>query len=319
MTCANATERSVDNKSMLNRVLEIAEENRYLSLNRGFIVIKNKDCELGSVPLDDIAVLLLSAQSVTITKNILNALSERGCITVLCGKNYSPQSMVLPEATHYLFSKIVKTQINASLPFKKRIWQQIVIKKIRNQALALKFCGKENKLIEKIAKMVDSGDTKNREAYAARMYWKILFGEDFIRDKNGDGINALLNYGYAVMRAGMARAVCSAGLFPALGIHHDNNLNQFCLVDDLFEIYRPMVDLIVFKMIENGESELVPESKKILVKALQIKVRTSEGISSAVRSMQYYAASYVRALEEKHPALDLPDWEDNADGITIVE
>lgn len=304
---------------MLNRVLEIAEENRYLSLHRGFIVIKNKDCELGSVPLDDIAVLLLSAQSVTITKNILNALSERGCITVLCGKNYSPQSMVVPESSHCFFSKIVKTQINASLPFKKRIWQQIVIKKIMNQALALKFCGKENPLIERIAKMVDSGDTKNREAYAARMYWKSLFGEDFIRDKNGDGANALLNYGYAVMRAGMARAICAAGLLPALGVHHDNNLNQFCLVDDLFEIYRPIVDIIVFKIIENGGVELVPESKKILAKALQIKVRTSEGVSSAVQSMQYLAASYVRALEGKNPALDLPDWEDNADGITIVE
>lgn len=306
---------------MLNRVLEIAEENRYLSLNRGFIVIKDKDTELGSVPLDDIAVLLLSAQSITITKNILNALSERGCITVLCGKNYSPQSMVIPEATHYLFSKIIKTQINASLPFKKRIWQQVVIKKIQNQALALKFCGKEKDslLVEKISKMVDSGDTQNREAYAARMYWKALFGDDFIRDKDGDGLNALLNYGYAVMRAGMARAVCSAGLMPALGIHHDNNLNQFCLVDDLFEIYRPLVDCVVFKLYSEGEYELSPEIKRTLAKTLKIKLRTQEGASPAVLSMQYLAASYVRALEEKSPIIELPDWEVNENGITIIE
>lgn len=306
---------------MLNRVLEICEENRYLSLNRGFIVIRNKEAELGSVPLDDIAVMLLSAQSVTVTKNILNALSERGCITVLCGKNYSPQSMVIPEASHCFFSRIIKNQISASLPFKKRIWRQIVIRKIRNQALALRFCGKESEapLIEKISKMVDSGDTKNREAYAARMYWKALFGSGFIRDKNGNGVNALLNYGYAVMRAGMARAVCSAGLLPALGIHHDNNMNQFCLVDDLFEIYRPLVDLVVFKLSGDGQTELVPENKRILAKTLQIKLRTEEGISPAVVSMQYVAASYVRALEQKNPAIELPDWEANEDGITVIE
>ena len=306
---------------MLNRVLEIAEENRYLSLNRGFIVIKSKETELGSVPLDDIAVLLLSAQSITITKNILNALSERGCITVLCGKNYAPQSMIIPENSHYLFSKIIKSQINTSLPFKKRIWQQVVIKKIQNQALSLKYCGKYEKvsLIEKIARMVDSGDTKNREAYAARMYWKALFGDEFIRDKNGDGINSLLNYGYAIMRAGMARAICSAGLMPALGIHHDNDTNQFCLVDDLFEIYRPLIDCIVFKLYEKGENELTPETKRTLAKALQIELCSKEGKSPVVLTMHQLVSSYVHALEDKSPVIELPAWGENANGITIIE
>ncbi len=307
---------------MLNRVLEISQENRYISLNRGFIVIKEKDTELASIPLDDIAVLLLSAQSVVITKNILNALSERDCITVLCGKNYSPQSMVIPEASHCMFAKIVKSQINASLPLKKRIWQQIVIQKIKNQALSLKHCGKEADavLINKIASMVDSGDTKNREAYAARMYWKSLFGEKFIRNKDGDdSINIMLNYGYAVMRAGMTRAVCAGGLLPSLGIHHDNNLNQFCLADDLFEIYRPMVDVLVYKMTSDGEQELTPENKKQLVKALKIKVKTSQGFSPALQSMHYLVSSYVHSLEEKKVVIDLPDWEVNNDGITIIE
>ena len=295
---------------MLNRVLEICEENRYLSLSRGFIVIQHGSEELGKVPLDDIGVLLLSAQGVTFSKNILNALAEKGCITILCGKNYAPQSMVLPVYSHYHFAKIIKNQINASLPLKKRIWQQIVIQKIKNQALALKLCKKEEsvQLIEKIATMVKSGDSENREAYAARMYWKALFGKDFIRDKDLPGINAFLNYGYAIMRSAMARAVCSSGLLPSLGIHHDNNLNQFALADDLFEIYRPIVDCVVFKLFTDESSELTPELKIKLTNVLWIKVHTTEGDSPAFQSMQYMAASYVHALEDKKAAIDMPVW-----------
>lgn len=118
---------------MLNRVLEIAEENRYLSLKRGFIVIQQGNEELGSVPLDDIAVLLLSAQGVTLTKNVINALSEKGCITVFCGKNYTPVSMVLPIASHTYFTKIIKTQINASEPLRKRVWQKLLYRKLKTR------------------------------------------------------------------------------------------------------------------------------------------------------------------------------------------
>lgn len=294
---------------MLNRVLEICEENRYLSLNRGFIVIKHDSEELGKVPLDDIGVLLLSAQGVSFSKNILNALAEKGCITILCGKNYAPQSMVLPLYSHYHFAKIIKNQIDASLPLKKRIWQQIVIQKIKNQALTLKLCKKEDvELLEKIASMVKSGDSENREAYAARMYWKALFGKDFIRDKDLPGINSFLNYGYAIMRSAMARAVCSSGLIPSLGIHHDNNLNQFALADDLFEIYRPMIDCIVYRIYSDDLQELTPEIKRKLTDALWIKVHTAEGDSPAFQSMQYMTASYVHALEDKKAAIDLPVW-----------
>lgn len=310
-----------DINGMLNRVIEICQENRYLSLKRGFLVIHEGESEIGTVPLDDIAVLVLSAQQITMTKNVLNALSENGCITILCGKNYSPQSMIIPTYSHYLFTKILKNQIEASIPFKKRMWQQVVVQKITNQALALKYCGKEDEsvLIKKIASLVDSGDTKNREAYAARMYWKFLFGDDFIRDKDGDGINALLNYGYAIVRSAMARAVCAGGLLPSLGIHHDNKTNQFCLVDDIFEVYRPLIDCIVYRLVQNNETALTPDVKKVLAQSLQIKVHTREGDSSAIQSMQYLVASYVNALEYKKPVIELPDWGVNGDGITIIE
>lgn len=299
---------------MLNRVLEIHEENRYLSLNRGFIVIQHGSEELGRVPLDDVGVLLLSAQSVSFSKNILNALAEKGCVSILCGKNYTPQSMVLPVYSHYLFAKILKNQINSSLPFRKRIWQQVVVKKIQNQALTLRLCGKDSGFLERIATTVKSGDSDNREAYAARLYWKSLFGKEFTRDKDLEGVNSFLNYGYAIMRASMARAVCSSGLLPSLGIHHENHLNQFALADDLFEIYRPIVDYIVFNLNPAEETELNHEYKTKLADALWIKVHTSQGDSPAFQSMQYLTASYVRALEDGKAVIDLPEWEGEESG-----
>lgn len=306
---------------MLSRVLEIQEENRCLSLSRGFAVIQHGTEELGRVPLDDIGVLLLSAQGVSVSKNLLNAIAEKGGVTVLCGKNYIPQGMVLPVYSHYLFAKVIKNQIEASVPFRKRIWQQVVVRKIRNQALALRLCGmeKESVLIDKIATMVKSGDPDNREAYAARMYWKALFGKDFSRNRNLPGINSFLNYGYAVMRASMARAVCSSGLLPALGIHHDNYLNQFALADDLFEIYRPMVDCLVFGMGLPEKAELGREYKAKLTDALWIKLHTLQGDSPAFQSMQYLTASYVHALEDGKAAIDLPEWEGNEDGKARAE
>lgn len=295
---------------MLSRVLEIYDENRYLSLNRGFIEVHCGNELLGSVPLDDIGVLLLSAQSVTVTKHILNALSERGAVTVLCGKNYMPQSMVLPVANHYLFAKVVKNQINASIPFNKKIWKQIIIKKIRNQALVLELCGHQDTAdyLYKVSGMVKSGDSENKEGYAAKLYWKCLFGPHFIRDRGADGINSLLNYGYAIIRAAMARAVCSSGLLPAFGIHHKNLLNQFCLVDDLFEVYRPLVDYEVFKLLQENKLEVTPEVKKILAEVLWIKVSTQNGFSPVFQSMQYMANSYVKALDSGEPCIEIPSW-----------
>ena len=121
------------------------------------------------------------------------------------------------------------------------------------------------------------------------------------------------------MRAGMARAICAHGLLPALGIHHDNNLNQFCLADDFFEIYRPLVDNLVYKLWENGERELTPQNKKTLVGLLKIKVHTPDCDTQAVQSMQYMVSSFVNALEVGKPDIELPVWEGNADGITIIE
>lgn len=293
---------------MLNKILEISEENRYVSLYRGFIEIKHNSELLGRVPLDDISVLILSSQSITLSKNVINALAEKNGITILCGKNYIPESIIMPIANHYLYTKNIKNQISNSEPFKKRIWQQIVVKKIENQALVLKLYGKEFQEVEKISKTVKSGDTTNREAYAAKLYWKKLFGQDFVRDKDGTGINALLNYGYAVMRASMIRALCGSGLQTALGVNHNNNLNQFCLADDFFEIYRPIVDYFVYDLWQKNETELLPQTKQKLVTCLKANVITEKGNTPAYQSMHYLANSYVQAMEIKNANIELPLW-----------
>lgn len=307
---------------MINRVLEVCEENRYLSLDRGFLVVKAGDEKLGEVPLDDIGTLLISAQSAVLTKNILNALAENGCITILCGKNYAPVSMILPFSAHYQTAKIIKLQINVSEPFRKKIWQQIIKQKIENQAYCLKLLGKEEDaaLIDKISLLVKSGDTDNREAYAAKMYWKSLFGEDFKRNRNEPGINSLLNYGYAVIRSAMARAVCAKGLLPALGVHHDNSLNEFCLVDDFMEVYRPIVDLLVYKLVEEENNfDVTPDKKKTLAKSLLVMVVSEEGKTPVFQSMHYMADSYVKSLEYGKPMVKIPEWKGNNNGITIIE
>ena len=304
---------------MLNRILEISEENRYISLSRGFVVVKQDNVELGKIPIDDVSVLLLTAQSVTVSKNILNALSENNCITILCGKNYVPNSIVVPISNHYQFTKNLKNQINVSEPFKKRIWQQIVIQKIKNQSLVLKLCNKDYQLVEKISSLVKSGDTDNREAYAAKIYWNCLFGKEFRRDKNAEGINSLLNYGYAIIRASMIRAICSAGLLPALGVNHNNNLNQFCLADDFMEIYRPLIDITVYNLYKNGIVEISPIIKKELINTLWINIHTKEGNSPVFQSMHYLVGSYVHALENKISSIELPIWAGDIDEKSSIE
>ncbi len=303
---------------MLHQIIEIQEEGRYLSLERGFLRITKKDEHLASVPLDDIAVLLISAQSVSFSKHILNEIAERGGISILCGKNYLPQSMIVPIVSHCLQTDIINEQINTSLPFKKNTWQQVVEEKLKNQAKVLLLAG-QNKISEKvrlISKTVRSGDPDNREAYGARLYWKALFGEDFIRDKNEDGINALLNYGYAVVRASMVRAICSAGLLPSLGIHHANKLNPFY---DFFEPFRPLVDYAVFLLKQEGMNAVETKTKQILAKVLWYKVKTSDGYSPLFQSFHYMVSSYVKTIRTKKPGLDIPEWEGKNEELSASE
>jgi CRISPR-associated protein Cas1 len=306
---------------MLHQIVEVQQENRYLLLDRGFLKIKAEKQEVGSVPLDDIAVLMISAQGCSFSKNILSELAERGALTIICGKNYTPTAIMYPVTGQYQQAGIIQSQIDASLPLKKHIWKKVVELKLHHQSLALKeYDGKKSEFIESLSKTVKSGDLDNREGFGARVYWSSLFGNKFVRNKDGEGINALLNYGYAIMRSSMCRAICAGGLQPSLGVHHENVLNPFCLADDLFEIYRPLVDLLVHKLIEHKKNiEITPETKKQLTKCLWIKMKTTEGDSPAFQSMQYYVSSYVKSLKSKEPVLQIPVWEGKNEEFSCTE
>lgn len=294
---------------MLRQVLEISKENTYLSIKRGFLVISQEHSVIAEIPIDNIAVLLLTSHSVTCSKHVLNKLSEYGAPTLLCGRNFSPQSIVLPIAGNYEFSGRLKDQIEASKPLCKNLWKGITQAKIRHQAEVLRTehkVVKSNQLIQ-ISKRVLSGDSDNREAYAAKIYWKSLFGEKFKRNPDALGINQLLNYGYGVLRGIVTRAICSSGLHPSIGIHHRNRYNQLCLSDDLMEPYRPLVDWRIKSLTKQyNDLTLSPEIKKEIVQISWIDTQNALGLSPLIKAVEYYTNSIVESFRTRKNVLCIP-------------
>lgn len=292
---------------MLHRILEIAEEGMSVSLFRGFLrVLKTKEVIL-EVPIDDIAVLLVTAQGCVLTKNVLMGCVSRGAVVVFCGATYKPESIMIPLFGSYEFSGRMDDQIASSIPLVKQIWRTIVKEKIHNQAEVLEIFGStKTKDLRILEKSVLSGDSNNREAVAAAVYWKALFGKDFRRDQDGDGVNSALNYGYAILRGIMARAVCSVGLHPSLGIHHINRLNNYCLVDDLIEPYRPLVDMIVYGLIDGEDIVLDSNLKKEIVRIAWMDLLVEGQRSPLVKAVEDYSFSLVRSYKSKMNLICIP-------------
>lgn len=208
-----------------------------------------------TVPIEDIGVVVLDNRQITITQGLLDALLENNCALITCDKSRMPVGLMLPLCGNTTQNERFRTQIDASLPLKKQLWQQTVQAKIKNQAALLHERGVvvSNMLIW--SDKVKSGDSDNLEARAAAYYWKNIFPfiDDFTRGRDGVPPNNLLNYGYAILRAVIARALVSSGLLPTLGIHHHNRYNAYCLADDIMEPYRPYVDRLVLDIIFSGD------------------------------------------------------------------
>jgi len=222
---------------------------------------------------------------------------------VVCDAQHLPSGLLLPLDGNSLQTERFAAQLHAKLPLKKQLWQQTVAAKILNQALHLEHHGKSAEALRRLAKQVQSGDKGNREAQAARLYWKALFeGEDFSRDRFGAPPNNLLNYGYAILRAAVARALVSSGLLPTIGIHHTNRYNAFCLADDIMEPYRPFVDYIVFEMWQTRDKtmsffELTKEHKRILLQVLTAPTDMQGERSPLLVALSQTTASIVRCFE----------------------
>ncbi|MGK2910488.1 MAG: type II CRISPR-associated endonuclease Cas1 [Sphingobium sp.] len=208
----------------------------HLSLHRGFLIVAKDREEVGRVALDDVHAVIVHAHGCTWSGNIVSALAERGAPIVYCAANHTPVAVTLPLEGHHAQGARIRAQWEAGRPLAKQLWRQIVVLKIAMQGALLTTCAHPGAgAFDLLARKVRSGDPDNIEAQAARRYWPALMGNDFRRDRDADGANALLNYGYAVMRATVARAIVAAGLHPTIGIHHANRGNAFALADDLVE------------------------------------------------------------------------------------
>lgn len=254
---------------MLKRTLFFSTPYR-LSLRNGQIVVATHempDVEQ-TIPIEDVGFVVLEHQQTSITLPLLNALSDHNVAVIFCGENRMPNAMLMNLDSNTTQGEIYRDQLSAGEPLKKGLWKQIVEAKIRNQAALLHKLGKDGDKLKPCYSNVKSGDADNREGVAAKLYWNELFGAHFVRSRKGDAPNALLNYGYTLLRAAVARSLMGSGLFPALGLFHRNRNNSFPLADDVMEPYRPYVDEVVFMMYANGETELDKTAKAKLLKVL---------------------------------------------------
>jgi CRISPR-associated protein Cas1 len=294
---------------MIGRTVEIADDSRHLFVNRGFMVVKDTQGErkeLGQIPLDDIGAVIANAHGLSYTNNLLVALAERGAPFVLCGPNHNAVGMLLPIDGNFEQAKRIEAQIAASQPTHKRLWAAIVKSKLEQQGAALMATGAPSAPLSALVSKVKSGDPENIEAQGARRYWGLLFGQDFRRDQNGGGLNAMLNYGYTVLRATTARAVIAAGLHPSIGLHHSNDQNAMRLVDDLMEPFRPMIDLKVWQLRRNQELTITPETKRALVRTLYDDMQTEAGATPVMVCTQKLATSLAQVYLGERDKLDLP-------------
>lgn len=297
----------------------------YLSLKNEQLVIKLpqvernndlpdsfKDDAVKTIPIEDIGVVVLDHKQITITQGLIETLLENNCAVITCDKSHLPVGLMLPLCRNTTQNERFRCQLDTSLPLKKQLWRQTVQAKIGNQAALLKQSrGTEVGNMLKWQKEVRSGDPNNLEGRAAAYYWKNMFPEveNFTRERDGVPPNNLLNYGYAILRAVMARALVASGMLPTLGIHHHNRYNAYCLADDIMEPYRPYVDaLVVDYTEENGHpDELTPDIKRVMLSIPVLDVRINGQRSTLMLAAGQTAASLYRCFSGESRKIIYPE------------
>ena len=265
-----------------------------------------------SIPIEDIGILILDSPRVTITQALLSDLIGNNTAVLCCDQSHLPLGLFMPMASNHIYTEKLRHQLESTEPLRKNLWQQTVKAKIKNQATVL---AKQNVSVKNLLfweKRVKSGDPDNFEARAAAYYWgKFREGEPFRRRRFGEVPNNLLNYGYAVLRAVVARSLVASGMLPAVGIHHRNKYNPFCLADDIMEPYRPYVDKIVKEICETQDAEkiemLSPEIKQALLVIPQIDVVIEEKKSPLMVAMQRTTASLMQCFEGEKRRILYPE------------
>lgn len=294
---------------MIKRIIEISQARTHLSIKYSQLIIKEAGEQVASIPCEDIGVLLVDHRGTTYTHSVFTELLSCGAAVVLCSGNHHPTGMLLPIESNTLQTERFRQQIEAKEPVKKRLWKQIVRTKIKHQA---KLVGKDSDVYRALMTLRDrvrSGDPDNIEAQASRKFWPAYLQDvQFRRDINGLPPNNMLNYGYMVMRAAVARALCSAGLLPSLGIHHRNRYNAFCLADDMLEPFRGFVESKVREICE-GEgvaSELDQRIKARLLEVLYEPIVIAGFKGPLMVGLHRTMASLQRCFAGEQKELDLP-------------
>lgn len=295
---------------MLNRILDISERGARLRVHLEQLTMELEDGEKHSVPMTDLAVIAISHPQVTFSAAMVSTFVRLGGVMVFCHPDSQPAGMILPLDGHSTQQERFEAQASAPAPIKKRIWQTIVRAKLRQQSrLLTDLCGSDFGL-GLLAARVRSGDTGNLESVAAVRYWPRLFNRpDFRRRRDGPGPNPHLNYGYAILRAVVARAICASGLHPCLGLHHSNRYNSFVLADDLMEPFRPLIDRVVVGLVQSRgfEHPLDRSCKQALSEVLLARYSFDGESRTLFDWLSSVTASLARIFEGEKGSLFLPD------------
>lgn len=292
------------------RIMDISEEPAKLNVRNDQLIISIGDDREASAPLSEIAALVVSNPQVSYSHAALAGLAREGAALIVCDEKRMPAAMMMPIVGHHLQAERFALQAGSSLPGKKNIWRQIIKAKVAAQGrLLAELRGHDFGLLA-MAKMVKSGDPYNVEAQASRKYWPALFNDKkFKRDREGKDVNRFLNYGYAVLRAIVARSICASGLHPSLGVHHHNRYDSFCLADDLMEPFRPVVDRAVVKLSEERgtDAPMDRETKACLIGALMARFEIEGEQRSLFDISAKAAAGLARAFAGKNARLNIPE------------
>lgn len=292
---------------MIKRIIDVSSP-AYLHLQYKQLLIDKQGETVGQIPVEDLGILILQNPAIVLTQALIISCQKNNVAVVFCDERHLPYSVLLPISDgNNLHTKIIQQQINTSIPTKKRIWQQVVKHKITGQAQVLKYFAKNAKSLDRLVSQVKSGDSENSEAQAAQKYWRLLFGDTFRRNTDAAGINSLLNYGYAIIRAMVARAIVASGLHPALGVQHHNQYNGLCLADDLMEPFRPWVDWLVYRLNQEKEIEDVNQSnKQLMLELLSDTVLFNQQKMPLMVACHYLLSDIKRAFEDKKVKIHYP-------------
>ena len=292
---------------MIKRVIDISEKAYLHILNKQLCVDKD-GVTVAKIAVDDLGVLILDNPAIVVTQSVITQCQKFNVAILFCDERHLPLSITLPLwSGHSLHTRVLREQISSKVSRRKRLWQQIIKRKITEQAATVERAGFQSEKLWRLAEKVKSGDPENIEAQAAREYWRKLMGNNFRRDVASGGVNNVLNYGYSVMRAMVARALVGTGLHPAIGLHHKNQYNGLCLADDVMEPFRPWIDSIVRDMdISTNETIITRDIKQQILGLLSEQVYYGNEKMPLMNSVHYLAAQLKHALTDNKVSLTYP-------------